>query len=136
MPQEPEDNVKVSPDVLNWLKDEAYRQREATGIEPTYNDILIALIKITSKAPQADASPASTKEDRQAAGVRTSETQGQLEIPKSLLPVIEFLIEAFSEKGSPEEEMWKDSLRMLAAQRSADLKRRSKPPKASKRSAS
>jgi hypothetical protein len=57
-------------------------------------------------------------------------------IPEELVPVIEFLIEAFSEKGSPEEEMWKDSLRMLAAQRSADLTRPSKPPKASKWSAS
>lgn len=43
-------------------------------------------------------------------------------IPRSLIPVIEFIIDAFSEKGAPDEEMWKNTLRMLAAQRSAELK--------------
>jgi predicted RNA-binding Zn-ribbon protein involved in translation (DUF1610 family) len=49
-------------------------------------------------------------------------------IPRSLIPVIEFVIDAFSEKGAPDEEMWKDTLRILAAQRSADLKRKPEKP--------
>lgn len=51
-------------------------------------------------------------------------------IPRSLIPVVEFIVDAYADKGSAEEEMWKDTLRAMAAQRSADLKRtrgKSKP---------
>jgi len=53
-------------------------------------------------------------------------------IPRSLIPIIEFIVDAYAEKGSAEEEMWKDTLRAMASQRSADIKRtRGKPkPKA------
>jgi hypothetical protein len=44
-------------------------------------------------------------------------------IPRSLVPIIEFIVDAYAEKRSPEEELWKDTLRALAAERSADLKR-------------
>lgn len=57
-------------------------------------------------------------------------------IPKSLVPVVEFIIDAYSEKGAPEEEMWKDTLRMLAAQRSSELKGTPSKMKPTKRNAS
>lgn len=65
-----------------------------------------------------------------------SEGQDVPQIPKSLLPVVEFIVDAFSERGAPDEEMWKDTLRMLAAQRSSELKSSRLKAKNPKRNAS
>jgi len=46
----------------------------------------------------------------------------RLDIPRSMLPVVEWILELFARRGTPEQEVLKDTLRMLTAQRSKELK--------------
>ena len=50
-------------------------------------------------------------------------------IPRETLPVVEWLIDFMSHRGNPEQESLKATLRVLAAQRTAELKRFSKQKK-------
>src|ERR1700734_3473363 len=44
------------------------------------------------------------------------------QIPRSLVAVVDWLIEFFARPGTPEDELLKNSLRVLAARREAELK--------------
>ena len=50
-------------------------------------------------------------------------------IPRETLPVVEWLIGFMSQRGNPEQESLKGTLRVLAAQRTAQLKQFSKQNK-------
>lgn len=53
-----------------------------------------------------------------------SESQGgQMQIPESMRDFVEFLVDWFSIQGSAEEELAKITIRQLAGQRAADLRR-------------
>ncbi len=58
---------------------------------------------------------------------RTSVNASGLNIPQSMVPLIEWLLDLFAEKGDHDEEMLKDTLRLLTARRAADLKRTAQP---------
>jgi hypothetical protein len=44
-------------------------------------------------------------------------------VPRSLATIVEWLVDLYSRTGTPEDELLKNSLRVLAARRSAALKR-------------
>lgn len=100
-------NIKIEADLLEWIRDEQYRIRKAIGSEPTQSDVIRMLIAERERhdlvpPPHPDLPP----------------------IPKSLIPVIDWLIKFFAIKGPPEAETLKDSIRMMSAIRASDLKRR------------
>lgn len=108
-------NLKVSQSVWDWIRDEQHKLLRATGKEPTQSQVIEMLIA-----------------ERERSDLVQSPYPELPLIPKSLIPVIDWLVNFFATKGPPEAEMLKDSMRMLAAQRMSDLKRR----KASRENAS
>ena len=42
--------IKVSPEVLDWLKEEQYRRWKRTGKEPTQNELIREMIEIAQRA--------------------------------------------------------------------------------------
>jgi hypothetical protein len=106
-------NLKVGPEVFDWVKDEQHRLRKLTGKQPTQNEVMLKLIELASA------------EKRQSVE-RPALTEGSVKaghVPRSLAPIIDWLIDFFSHPGKPEDEVLKNSLRVLAARRDAELKR-------------
>jgi hypothetical protein len=60
---------------------------------------------------------------------KDSSAAGIPAIPRETLPVVEWLIGFMSRRGNPEQESLKATLRLLAAQRTAQLKQISKKKK-------
>ena len=102
-------NLKVGSEVFNWVKDEQHRQRKETGKQPTQNEVMLRLIQKTEKS----VSPETPEESLHKVP----------SVPRSLAPIVEWLLDLFARKGTPEQEALKNSIRILVARREAEVKR-------------
>ena len=73
--------------------------------------------------------PKPSPHDRHTGAKKKRTSESGLNIPPSMVPLIEWLLDLFAEKGDHDEEMLKDTLRLLTARRAADLKRSAVRPK-------
>jgi hypothetical protein len=104
------ESTKVFASDLLWLEEEKIRVKRATGRKPSNPALLSQAIALLRSRETSGAIEIEAGKDR-------------IRIPRTLLPLVEWLVALFSARGSPEEEMLKDTIRLLTARKSADLKR-------------
>lgn len=64
-----------------------------------------------------------------ATGANSAIAQGYPDIPREMVPLVEWFVEFLQSNGTPEQEALKASLKVLTAERTAEVRRLKKPKK-------